>query len=151
MSHAAAANAETMTGEEARLAGEISHTLSRALKGRRSISLRLSGSKNELRLPGGAAPLLVEILAQMSQGKTVQVLATDAEISAQRAANLLHVSRQFLLSLLEQQQIPFRRVGAQRRMKLADVLAYKQRVDQQRLAALDELTQMSQELGLGYD
>ncbi len=148
---AADSETKTLTGEEAKLAGEISHTLSRALKGRRSISLRLSGSKNELRLPPTAAPLLIEILDQMSKGKTVKVLAADTEISTQRAANLLHVSRPFLIDLLEKKQIPFRRVGSHRRVRLADVLAYKQRIDEQRMAALDELTRMSQELGLGYD
>lgn len=142
---------ETLTGEEINLAKEISHTLSRAIKGRRSITLRLSGSKNELRLPASATPLLVEMLDQMGKGKTVKVLAADTEISTQRAANLLHVSRPFLIDLLEKKQIPFRRVGSHRRVRLADVLAYKQQTDEQRLAALDELTRMSQELGLGYD
>lgn len=141
----------TLTGDEARVAGEVSQRLSIALKGRRSISLRLSGSKNELRLPSAAAPLLIEILDQMSKGKTVEVLATDVEISTQRAADLLHVSRPFLIELLEKKEIPFRRVGSHRRIRLADVLGYKRRIDQQRIAALDELTKMSQELGLGYD
>ncbi len=142
---------KALTGEEARLAGEISLKLSRALKGRRSVSLKLSGSKSELRLPGAAVPLLIEILDQMSKGKTVKALATDVEISTQRAADLLHVSRPFLIELLEKKEIPFYRVGSHRRIRLADVLAYKRRIDEQRMAALDELTQMSQELGLGYD
>ena len=86
-----------------------------------------------------------------SKGKTVKVLAADTEISTQRAAKLLHVSHPFLLDLLEKKQIPFHRVGSQRRVRLADVLAYKQRTDEQRMTALDELTRMSQELGLGYD
>ena len=142
---------ETLTGEDARLAGEISLSLSRALKARRSISLRLAGSKNDLRLPGAAAPLLIEILEQMSKGKTVKVLAADVELSTQRAADLLHVSRPFLIELLEKKEIPFRRVGSHRRIRLADLLAYKQQIDEQRMAALDQLTRMSQELGLGYD
>lgn len=148
---AADSETETLTGEDARLAGEISHTLSRALKGRRSITLRLAGSKNELRLPVAAAPLLIEILDQLSKGKTVKVLAADKEISTQRAADLLHVSRPFLIELLEKKEIPFRRVGSHRRIRLADVLTYKHRVDEERMAGLDELTRMSQELGLGYD
>lgn len=151
MSRTADSETKALTDEEAKLAGEVSHTLSRALKGRRSITLRMAGSKNELRLPPAAAPLLVEILDQMSRGKTVKVMAADTEISTQRAANLLHVSRPFLIDLLEKKQIPFRRVGSHRRVRLADVLVYKQRIDEQRTAALDELTRMSQELGLGYD
>jgi excisionase family DNA binding protein len=143
--------AKTIAGDEARIAREVSQGLSRALKRRRSISIRLSGSENDLRLPSAAAPLLIEILDQMSKGKTVEVLATDVEISTQRAADLLHVSRPFLIELLEKKEIPFRRVGSHRRIRLGDVLAYKRRIDEQRMGALDELTQMSQELGLGYD
>lgn len=151
MNHTADSTTATLTGEEAKLAREASRTLSRAVQGRRSISLRLSGSENELQLPAAAAPLLIKILDQMSNGKTVEVLASDVEISLQRAANLLHVSRAFLTELLDKKEIPFHRAGSQRRIRLADALAYKQQVDERRLAALDELTQMSQELGLGYD
>ena len=141
-------NAATLTIEETQLAQDIS----RMLNGQSStISLRLTDSKNELPLPAAAVPLLVEMMNQLGKGKAVEVLGSDAEIPLQRAADLLHVSRAFLLGLLDKQELPFRRAGSQRRLRLADVLAYKQRTDQLRLAALNELTQLSQELGLGYD
>ena len=106
MNRTADSTTATLTGEEAKLAREASRTLSRALQGRRSISLRLSGSENELQLPAAAAPLLIEILDQMSNGKTVEVLASDVEISLQRAANLLHVSRTFLTEFWGKKRVP---------------------------------------------
>jgi excisionase family DNA binding protein len=142
---------QILTGEEARLARETSRQLSRALSNRKSVTLRLGGIKEEIKLPKAAGSLLVEILNELGKGKAVKVLAMDAEISTQQAADLLHVSRPFLINLLERKEIPFHRVGSHRRLRLSDVLAYKKRTDEQRMAALDELTQLSQDLGLGYD
>jgi excisionase family DNA binding protein len=142
---------QILTGEEARLARETSRQLSRALSNRKSVTLRLGGIKEEIKLPKAAGSLLVEILNELGKGKAVKVLAMDAEISTQQAADLLHVSRPFLINMLERKEIPFHRIGSHRRLRLSDVLAYKKRTDEQRMAALDELTQLSQDLGLGYD
>lgn len=142
---------QILTGEEARLARETSRQLSRALSNRKSVTLRLGGIKEEIKLPKAAGSLLVEILNELGKGKVVKVLAMDAEISTQQAADLLHISRPFLINLLERKEIPLHRIGSHRRLRLSDVLAYKKRTDEQRMAALDELTQLSQDLGLGYD
>jgi excisionase family DNA binding protein len=80
------------------------------------------------------------------QGGTV--VAADTEMATQQAALLLNVSRPYLIGLLEAGQIDYRLVGSHRRVKVASLLAYKHVDDQARAKAADELTALSQEMGL---
>lgn len=72
------------------------------------------------------------------------------EVTAQQAADFLGVSRPYLVSLLESEAIPYKKIGAQPRMSFEHLIAYKKAEDAKRLEALDELTRQAQELKLGY-
>ena len=109
-----------------------------------------SGNVVQIDVPGDAVEALGVVLETIGKGHAVRVLAEDDEVSTIEAANLLHISRPHLVTMLERGDLPFRRVGTHRRILLADVLAYKRREDESRRAALDELTGLSDELGL-YD
>lgn len=71
-------------------------------------------------------------------------------MTTQQAADLLKVSRQYLVRLLDEGKIPYDRTGKHRRLKIEDVLAYKQKRDAERDQSLDELAKLTEELG-GYE
>lgn len=115
------------------------------------MTLKVDGQPTEdLILPSHVLQILLEVLSEMSKGNAISLVPHHHELSTQEAANLLNVSRPFLVGLLEKGDIPFRKVGTHRRVLLKDVMAYKERIDQRRKASLDELTALSQEEGMGY-
>jgi excisionase family DNA binding protein len=95
-----------------------------------------------------AAVLLAQILGYLANGEGVNVMPDSAELTTQQAAEFLNVSRPYLIKLLETEQIPFRRVGTHRRIRFRDLRLYRSRDDMERRQAADELTQLSQDLGL---
>ncbi|MCY4431116.1 MAG: helix-turn-helix domain-containing protein [Rhodospirillales bacterium] len=99
-------------------------------------------------IPTPALRLLREILAQMAHGYGVLLTPLHAELTTRQAADLLQVSRTHLVQLLDDERIPCRKVGAHRRVRAADIVAYRRETEARRRSALDELTARDQELGL---
>ena len=94
--------------------------------------------------------MLLEVLSEMSKGNAISLIPHHHEISTQEAANLLNVSRPYLVQLLEKGELPFRLIGTHRRVRLTDLMEYKANIDKQRSRALDELAALSQEANIGY-
>ncbi|MDZ4820820.1 MAG: excisionase family DNA-binding protein [Planctomycetota bacterium] len=115
-----------------------------------AVHLVTDGKSEPIRLPLVAVELLSKILTSMGQGDAVTVVPINTELTTQQAADLLNVSRPYLIEQLEQGAIPFRKVGTHRRLYLGDVLAYKRDIYEKRRQALRELSALDQELGLGY-
>jgi excisionase family DNA binding protein len=99
-------------------------------------------------IPLSAFRMLVHMVTQMAHGNAVTLIPMHAELTTYEAARVLKVSRPFLIGLLEKGEIPFRKVGTHRRIRYQDLMAYKQRTDQERIKALEELSALHQELGL---
>ncbi|MEU5994835.1 helix-turn-helix domain-containing protein [Spirillospora sp. NPDC047418] len=106
------------------------------------------GGDEALVLPREAVSLLAYILTQAAAGRGVSVMPSHAELTTQQAADLLNVSRPYLIGLLEGGTIPFKRVGRHRRVRYDDLMAYKRESEAQSRAAVDELTELGQELGI---
>jgi excisionase family DNA binding protein len=145
----------TPTPDETALAQESSRRLARvvAAKPKKPLRIRIQveGAPEEtISIPVAAFRLLNEVLAQMAQGNAVTLIPVHAELTTQQAADLLNVSRPFLVEQLEKGAIPYRKVGTHRRILFKDLMDYKQATDQNRLKALDEFAAQAQELGMGY-
>jgi excisionase family DNA binding protein len=144
---------EQPSGKEVSVAAKSYRTLLAYIQSTNTPTLHLvkKGHDNEkIELPTLALQLLVTILEQMAEGNTVSVIPIHTELTTQQAADLLNVSRPYLINLLNQAAIPFRSVGTKRRILAADILHYKAAIDKKRLKALAALTKHAQDLDMGY-
>jgi excisionase family DNA binding protein len=136
---------------DVQLARESSRLLATHKLGRRSsVRLRLLDDGEEVSVPTSALRLFLYLLTEMSQGNAVTLIPTHAELTTQQAADLLNVSRPYVVKLLDEGKIPSRTVGKHRRVRLDDLMAYKRKDDEARARVLDQLTAEAQELGMGY-
>jgi excisionase family DNA binding protein len=99
-------------------------------------------------LPAAVVRLLGALLTELAKGNAVTLMPHHAELTTQEAADLLNVSRPFLVSLLVNGQLPFHKVGTHRRVRFSDLLIYRRRRDAESEEALRELAALSQELKL---
>lgn len=143
------------TLEDADLARQSSRALSR-FAGRQPqvrIQVQSNGEHPEVEsvtIPVSAFNLLMDILKQMGQGNAVTIIPVHAELTTQQAAEVLNVSRPFVIKLIEDRDLPCKMVGTHRRVQFSDLMDYKRKIDAERLKVLDDLAAQAQELGMGY-
>lgn len=117
---------------------------------RDTVKLKLAG-QGDVALPSAIVPLLEVVLAEMAAGRPVSVMSVESDLSTQQAAELLNVSRPFIIKLLKAKALPYRQVGTHRRLRLSDVLAYQKQMDKKADKAMQALADQAQELDMGYD
>jgi excisionase family DNA binding protein len=138
------------TDNEAKLARESSRLLAACIGHGETARLRVIDGNDDIEVPVSALRLLVDILAQMADGNAVTIMPIHAELTTQQAADFLNVSRPHLVGLLEQNSLPYRKVGTHRRILFKDLLDYRERSRIASKDALDELARQAQELDMGY-
>ncbi|MEY4531456.1 MAG: hypothetical protein RLZZ156_2177 [Deinococcota bacterium] len=131
---------------DARLAQDSLHFLLQ----HQTEELNVQIASKTMRLPPVAVRLLERILSELAEGNAVAVTPIQPEISTQEAADILNVSRPYLIGLLEKNTIPHRKIGTHRRVPLKALLEYKAKQKAKAEQAMQELADLSQELGLGY-
>jgi excisionase family DNA binding protein len=106
------------------------------------------GDVNEaLVVPRPAVVMFAQMLGMLAEGQGVQVVPDHAMLTTQQAADLLNVSRPYLIKLLDNHEINYRMVGTHRRIAFADLMEYKRRDLKERHVAAAELTALGEELG----
>lgn len=118
-------------------------------RGEQSGRLVISDTES-IEIPASAMKALRFVVEGMAQGRTITLVPRGKELTTGQTADILNVSRPHLVRMLEAGKIPFHRVGTHRRLKIDDVLAYRERRAQERRRALEDLVTLSERLPGGY-
>jgi len=141
------------TAHEIALAKEGSRELSMVMstpEDVQEISVCIGLSEQKVHLPASAIQLLLDVLVNISQGNAVQIVPVLAELTTQQAADILLVSRPYLVKLLDEGKIEHRKVGSHRRIRYNDLLKFKTHEEKARKSVMDELAAEAQALDMGY-
>lgn len=116
-------------------------------RGEKQAVLQVAG-ETPLVLPARVSELLLRAAREVARGRAVQVLGVNRELTTQQGAEILNVSRPFLIGLLEKGEIPHHKVGSHRRIPLGPLLDYRRRRDALRRNAIKQMAREAQESGL---
>jgi len=110
----------------------------------------IDGDGNRTEIPEPIYHHLMRLLQQLRQGQAIVMIPENETFTSQAAANFLGMSRQFFVNLIENNEIPFHRVGAHRRVYFKDLLEYQKRRDGERRHTLDELSKAVDDAGMYF-
>lgn len=142
------------TEQEAQLAEMSVRALARIVPRTEAETITVSlasGTGEHVAIPTVAFRFLLTILEELAKGNAITVIAIHAELTTQQAADLLGVSRPYLVKLLDEDKIQYHRVGTHRRVAFRDLMEYKRSTREARRKTLAELTAEAQELEMGYE
>jgi excisionase family DNA binding protein len=141
---------ERTTEQAAEASGRLREVLGQLSDEADTVTLRPVATTpgDEVVVPREAFELFVEVLANMAAGSAVTLVPVHAELTTQQAADLLNVSRPYLIGLLEAGEIDYRTVGKHRRVSAESLQRYVREDDLRRRRAADELSALNQEMGL---
>jgi len=137
------------TPDEAAKARQAASALAKVADAERMLSLHLApNGQGEITvdLPPAISKIVLDLLLLIGKGEAVTLVPFGAELTTQQAADLLNVSRPFLVKLIESGEIAHHKVGRHRRIRAKDLFAYKQRRDARRDKALQRLVELGQEI-----
>lgn len=141
------------SSKDVAMAKESSRVLASLLRHNpENLELEIKGitGLNKIAIPDTASFMLLDILTQMSKGNAVTIVPIHAELTTQQAADILKVSRPFLIKELEEGKISYKMVGSRRKILFEDLMKYKETMYRGRLDSLDQLCAESQDLDLDY-
>ncbi|QHE78956.1 helix-turn-helix domain-containing protein (plasmid) [Hydrogenophaga sp. PBL-H3] len=119
----------------------------------RAASILLTSDDGDLppvQVPTKALRLIGEVLGALSERRAVTVISDKQEMTTVEAANLLNVSRPFVIRAIEEGRLAHRMVGTHRRIPFDGLMAFRAQMREKQIAALQRLSENAQELGLEY-
>lgn len=131
--------------EQRRLAARLNKALEMDEPGREPKLVLSTGE--EVELPSSMVAALRAIAEALANGSVVSIVPMHRELSTQEAADLLNISRQHLVTLLDRGELPHSRPGKHRRLRASDVLAYKRKRQEVMGKGLQEIIELDQEMG----
>jgi excisionase family DNA binding protein len=115
----------------------------------KTVSMTVEG--RQIEVPALVYQMFLRLLTEIAAGNAVTLIPYHSELTTQQAADILNVSRPYVVKLLNQGKIPFRKVNRHRRIRFDDLMEFKRSRSAQREADLLELMAEGQRLGMGYD
>ncbi len=112
--------------------------------------IEIEETKDKIVVPVRALKLLSDILNAMGQGKIISLMPVATEVTTQKAAEILGCSRPHLVKLLEEGKISYTKVGRHRRIKVEDVMEYKNKMKEEQKQHIIDIMHFDEEIGL-YD
>ena len=140
---------QNATGTPVPISGKEQQEIQDIYQKLRRAEAKLVGPDGETRiLPSSLYSFLLTLLAALKNGQSITILQSNASLTTVEASKLLGISRQFLVTLLEKNEIAYHKVGTHRRLYARDVLAYKSKRDTARRKNLDDLARAEHEEGI---
>lgn len=124
----------------------VANNLRQALEAGDEIEVQTPEGPQTLVLGKVLSEVLGSMLRELAEGNAVTVIPITQELTTQQAADVLNVSRPYLIKLIDQGELECRKVGRHRRLLAADVFAYKERISEGRKAALQEIADAGSDL-----
>jgi excisionase family DNA binding protein len=136
------------TPVEAQLAAQTSRHIAALLEHAPDVITLTSPQipNTEVTLSVATLRIIAAVMDQVGRGFAVSITPINRELSTKEAADVLNVSRPFVIKLLDEGKIAHRKVGSHRRVRLEDLLEYRATMERERTNALDELTRLGQEM-----
>ena len=134
------------TEAEEESARQAAGVLARSIVSEGVISLCVRDGKDVVELPKALGDLLLDLLGHVGNGEAVTLVPRGSQLSTQQAADILNVSRPFLIKLIEDGELQCFKVGTHRRLAASEVFAYRELRERERSDALDELIRLRQEM-----
>ena len=138
-----------LEGDQLNQVARAHRELATVLAGKKKASIRLvADGCGAVAVPRAVFELFVAALEVLAEGEAVTLIPSEKELTTQEAAEYLNASRPYVVQLLENGEIPFRKVGTHRRIRFSDLHRYREMDNRKRAEIAKRVTRELEDMGL---